>query len=216
MEGTKLERVKETRYLGVIIDEKLNWNSHVQHIKSKIVKGSYILSKLRHYVNLKTLKLVYFSLIYPHLNYCITSWGSTSGSTLKPLFRLQKKIVRIITFSSFTCHSPPLFANLNLLPLDQIYNLNLSVLIHKIYNKTSPSSHNLIPLENVHNYQTRLSTGGNFYQNFNRINLGQSTYSAKGVKCWRKVPNEIKSLPVFSFKLRLKKYMLEQQKIQIN
>ena len=90
MEGNELERVRETKYLGVILDEKLNWKSHLEHIKSKISRGSYILSKLRHYVNIKTSITIYFSLIYPYLNYCITTWGATSNSNLLPIVRLQK------------------------------------------------------------------------------------------------------------------------------
>ena len=94
LDGFTLERVASTKYLGVIIDEKLNWSLHIKHIHRKLSRSSYILSKLRHYVNLDTLKTLYYSLIYPHITYCISTWG---GASIKPLVTLQKKIVRIIT-----------------------------------------------------------------------------------------------------------------------
>ena len=116
MAENKLERVPEIKYLGVILDEKLNWKSHINLVKSKISKGSYILAKLRHYVPTSTCKMLYYSLIHPHLTYCVTTWGGAAKSNVLSLVRLQKKIIRIITFSDFQTHSPPLFLNLKILP----------------------------------------------------------------------------------------------------
>ena len=50
MDNYKLDRVSKIKYLGVILDESLKWKSHIELIKSKISRGSYILAKLRHYV----------------------------------------------------------------------------------------------------------------------------------------------------------------------
>ena len=80
--GSHLERVASTKYLGVVVDEKLNWSAHINYIHSKLCKASYILSKLRHYVNINTLKMIYYSLAYPHLSYCITAWGGASKSLI--------------------------------------------------------------------------------------------------------------------------------------
>ena len=75
MEGHKLEQVSETKYLGVILDCKLNWSSHINFIRNKISRASYIISKIRYYVDLPILKMIYFSLVHPHLSYCVTAWG---------------------------------------------------------------------------------------------------------------------------------------------
>ena len=73
MGGHMLERVSQMRYLGVLLDQNLNWKSHICNLQSKISRSSYLLSKLRHYVDLNTLKMIYYSSVYPHLIYCVSS-----------------------------------------------------------------------------------------------------------------------------------------------
>ena len=58
-----LKRVTETRYLGVYLDEQLNWQYHLKKLKSKITMASYILIKSRKYLYLTTLKILYYSTV---------------------------------------------------------------------------------------------------------------------------------------------------------
>ena len=60
-------------YLGIMIDSHLNWKSQGSYISKKIKRNIGILSKIRHYVNLKTLTNLFYSLIYPILIYGITA-----------------------------------------------------------------------------------------------------------------------------------------------
>ena len=78
-----------------MIDSHLNWKSHDQvcYISKKIKRNIGILSKIRHYVNLKTLTNPYYSLIYPFLIYGITACGNTYKSTLTPIITLQKRVL---------------------------------------------------------------------------------------------------------------------------
>ena len=61
LDGNILDRVKTVKYLGIHLDEKLNWKTHVDIILNKVTKASYIISKIRHYVDLSTLKILYYS-----------------------------------------------------------------------------------------------------------------------------------------------------------
>ena len=215
MSGNVLERVKEITYLGVVIDENLNWKKQIINVKNKISKGSYFITKIRHYVNLNTLKMLYHCLIYPHLTYCITAWGGISKSALSPIFILQKRILRTMSKSSPTTSSKPLFLKLKLLPLEFIYKLNLLLLFYKINRGKITGEYNLIPITQIHSYKTRLSTGENYYPKLNRLNIGQSTCTAQGLKLWRCVPNEIKSLTPYLFKLEIKLFLFENYKNEI-
>ena len=62
----------------------LNWKSHVNYISMKIKRNIGILSKIRHYVSLKTLTNFHYSPIYPFLIYGITARGNTYRSLLFP------------------------------------------------------------------------------------------------------------------------------------
>ena len=63
------------KYLDIIIDSNLNWRHHVHELSKKIKRNIGIFSKIRHYINLSTLKQLYYSLIYSHLSYGIINLG---------------------------------------------------------------------------------------------------------------------------------------------
>ena len=71
---TKVEIPKEfqkecIKYLGIYIDKPLNWSSQIQHINNKVSENLGVLFKLHYYLNLKMLKQIYYSQIYPYLQY---------------------------------------------------------------------------------------------------------------------------------------------------
>ena len=113
--GNNLISVSNTKFLGVIIDSKLNWSDHITYIKNKISKSIGILTKIRRFLSKKTLRNLYFSFVYPYLTYCVEVWGNTHDTYLNPLIKLQKKCIRIITFSHYLEHTPPLFKQLDIL-----------------------------------------------------------------------------------------------------
>ena len=69
--GMPLERCKSYKYLGVVIDEKLKWDSHIEHITPKISKACGALARLRNCTNMEVLKNVYHAQIYSYLRYGI-------------------------------------------------------------------------------------------------------------------------------------------------
>ena len=68
------------------------------------------------------MRSLYYAFIYPYLSYVNIVWGSKYTTRLAPIRRLQKKIIRIITFSKFKEHTGPLFKELSILPLHDINN----------------------------------------------------------------------------------------------
>ena len=84
--------------------------NHVNELCLKLSKTVGIFSKLRYYVNVDILIMLYYSLIYPFLTYGIQVWGLTYPTYLKPVatLKLQKRVVRIMTFTDPRSHSEPL------------------------------------------------------------------------------------------------------------
>ena len=110
VEGQTIERVTQTKLLGVIIDEKLTWRNHVNYISTKIVKGTGILIKARFCLSKETLVSLYYTLIYPYLTYCNSVWGDSFLYNLNSLHVLQIKVVK-------KAYTEPLFKELEILPL---------------------------------------------------------------------------------------------------
>ena len=99
-QGT-LKKTSPHKYLGLIIDNKLNWSAHISHVKNKVSKCVRILLKARTYLSRKCLLDLYHSFPYLYLTYRVDLWGHSNDTVLRPLFLLQKKIIRIILFSPF-------------------------------------------------------------------------------------------------------------------
>ena len=108
--------------------------------------------KIRLYVSSDTLKLLYYSLFYYFISYGIVVWGLTHSTILDCLVRLQKRVVRAISFKDIYAHSTPLFYKLKLLELFDIHTLNLLSLVYECQNNQS-----------VHNYNTRQAFKGDIY-----------------------------------------------------
>ena len=112
-----IKQCYSVKYLGILIDSNLGWKSQIECIAKKIKGSVGVLSKLRYYVHTNILINLYYTLIYPFLIYCIIVWGNTYPSTIQPLFVLQKKAMRIMTFSEYNEHSSPLFKLLNIIKI---------------------------------------------------------------------------------------------------
>ena len=78
---TKLKK-KHVKYHGVYIDDKLTWKNQIDHLCSKLSKVCGMVFKLRHYVSLSTLKLVYYSLFHSNIQYSLINWGRAAKSYL--------------------------------------------------------------------------------------------------------------------------------------
>ena len=78
----KIDQVKETVFLGVIMDENLNWKSEISHVANKVSKCTGIIRKSSFYLSTKTLRTLYFSLVYPYFFYCNLVWASTYRTNL--------------------------------------------------------------------------------------------------------------------------------------
>ena len=92
--NNKLTCTTSTKFLGLIIDNKLNWSEHIMYIKNKISKSVGILFKTRNYVDKTTLRNLYFTFIYPYLIYCVEIWGNARDIHLNPLIKTQKKVAQ--------------------------------------------------------------------------------------------------------------------------
>ena len=146
------------RYLGINIDENLTWKQQISDIAIKLNKANGILSKLRHFIDRKTLKSIYHAIFEPHLYYSSLVWAQNSNS-IKILFVLQKKSLRIIYFLNHNAHTSPLFRDLNILKLHDKIALENCLFINKYFNKCLPTIFkNWFTLSSdFHTYNTRRS-----------------------------------------------------------
>ena len=92
--------------MGVFIDEKITWRTHVDHVSKQISKGIGILRRAKNIISKDGLKALYQALVLPHFDYCSLVWDNCSSELKDKLQKLQNKAGRIITGDSYTTHRP--------------------------------------------------------------------------------------------------------------
>ena len=171
---SKTEKIK---FLGVVLDARLLWKAHVQYVSNKLAKGIGILCKAKKYLNRKTLVNMYYTFVYPYFTYCITVWGANT-ETLRPLVKLQKRIIKIMTgakrFDSVSRH----FRELKILKLDEIYKYSILIFMFKYYKCMLPKVFGEFYQlnETVHQYQTRQT-------NLLHVPLAKSCQKSSSIRC---------------------------------
>ena len=96
--GTEIiEQTSIAKFLGIFIDDQLNWKTHIDYVRNKLSSGLYALNISKHIISRQLLKCLYHTLIHPHLTYGLILWGSTYKKYLHKLEILQNKSIRSIT-----------------------------------------------------------------------------------------------------------------------
>ena len=94
--GTKLKKVDKVKFLGVIIDDKLNWEAHVEHLKEKLNSSIVVIKRIKKFVPQSEYLKIYNALFKSHLSYCISSWGGIPRYRFESLFSVQKRCIRLL------------------------------------------------------------------------------------------------------------------------
>ena len=125
----------------------------------KLSRALFCLNRIKHSLNQRALRTLYYSLFHSHLLYCNLIFTCTSQSNINRVSILQKKAIRAITNSTYNYHTAPLFLTLKILPFQKIINLNKSLFMHSIHYKYANSSFNDVwTLNNQHNHITLWET----------------------------------------------------------
>jgi hypothetical protein len=198
------------KYLGVIIDSHLSWKEQIKELCKKISRGIGILLRLRSFVHIELLIQIYYSIIYPFLIYGAIVWGNTYKSNILPSTLLQKKAIRIITFSPPRTHSSPLFKELNLLKFPDIVHYLTVLFMYQFHHGTLPLifSDFFKKVVNVHNYNTRLSSELSYVLPKIRTNYGIFNIRYCGPHLWNSIEESLKMLDKQVFKKRLKLFLI--------
>ena len=122
----------------MIIDENMTSCHHTEYISKKLSKNIGILLRARQILYGHTLQLLYNDLIKPHFTYGITIWGNTYMKYIQKLYLLQKRIIRIISFSECCDSTAPLFIKYNIMSIDKLYTYFCSLFIYKCLNHKLP------------------------------------------------------------------------------
>jgi hypothetical protein len=208
-----IEKVTEIKFLGVYIDEFLNWKYPLRIKNNQISRNLAIMNRLKNFIPLSTRKTLYHSLIIPHLSYGILAWGNSRSKESKHMKILQKRAVRFVVKASYNSHTSPIFNSQNILTIEDIFKLQCCKLYLKKQRSHLPLYLNnlLHTTDETHNYETRQQH--HVRPSNISINLHYQLLSVKIAQVWNHLPNIIKlqsHQSIESFSNKFQQYLVEQ------
>jgi hypothetical protein len=134
-DNNQITTTSNIKFLGVCINDKINWKHHIEYILPKLSAACYAMRIIKPYVSLESLKVVYYSNLNSVMNYGLLFWGISSHN--KKIFRMQKRIVRIMMGCRKKVSCRNLFRKLKILPLmsQYIFSLTMFVIKRSIYHE---------------------------------------------------------------------------------
>ena len=233
LDNTMIMESNEVKYLGLYIDNKLEFSKQINILCCKINRMTGIFWKCPD-IDLGTKKVIYHSLVESYLNYGILIWGSNfnkqicgsvcedyTPSNLKPLKKAQNQVLRAIFrkkkyYKTTKTNTPssPLYKELEVLKLYDLYCYNLAILCFEYYhNKNFPEKIGELftPRSEISQRETRQHHLDLHVSNKIRLANTCKKPSVAGSAFWNKLPDSIKNISSKKkFKIKLKDYLINQ------
>ena len=227
IDNIPIERKNVTRFLGVLVDDKLSWTQQIAALKSKMSRYIGIAYKLRSILPISARQKIFNSQVQCHLNYCSLVWGTSCKSNIDTLFQTQKKAMRSIMpghvnyyYKDGVCpsHTKPAFTDLKILTVQNVILKNILIFINKIHN--FPSMLPLSVKSTISCYAPSPNSvsdydyNSDWYSTYNTKPYNSSTFF-KGPLLYTDIitkhPLLLTNTSIHSFKKNVKKHLLEVQ-----
>lgn len=214
IDDISVERVNHTKFLGVVINDKLTWDDHIKTILNKASKSIGIIYRIRHNIPSSTLINLYYTLVHPYYEYCNIVWGSNNSTIFQCLGRSQKRAVRAVVFANRFSHSAPIFKKLHVLTIAQINKVQTACFVYKATNKLLPAqfSYFFTPNSMIHDHNTRQNS--KLHLVLHRTKIRANSIRIYGVKIWNSLSNDLRMSPSLNiFRNKYKHQLLDSTTI---
>ena len=195
----------------------LHWNDEVNSIAVKLNRANALLLKIINYVNMKTLRNIYFAISDFHLSYSWIVWAQNINRVRRWII-LQNKALRVINFRDQLFHSSPLFSSNNILKFGDKITLENILFVSKSINTQVSSIFNdwFTFSGNLHRYETCWSATNHLnIPTFRTQKYGHFSIRASAIRSWNytqdmlKINLSLKNSTPNSIKYFLTKYFIE-------
>jgi len=180
--NNKIINSTTTKFLGLTIEETLSWKHHTNQLLTRLGSACYAIRVITPIMSEDTLKMIYHA--YAHsMSYGIIFWGNSPHSAC--IFKMQKKIIRIMTNSRERDSCRQLFKKLKILPLISQYIF--SILLFVVKNKNLFTTN-----QELHNFNTRCNE--DLHPPICNLTLFQRGVQFSGIKLFNHLPPNIKRI----------------------
>lgn len=126
-----IDKVNHTKYLGIILDQRLSWNLHLELLMNRTRKLIWVFKSLRRVMSNKLKTKIYFALAQSVLTYCISIWGGAAKTHVLELERAQRSLIKVIFSKPYRFPTDTLYKMSGLLTVRKLYILDIILNCHK-------------------------------------------------------------------------------------
>ena len=189
----------ETKFLGMWLDQSLNWQNHIQKLILKVKRNKYLLNNGKHLMDQSTKKLVYHSHIASHIQYGILLWGNnTKKEQINKIQKIQTKCLELVVTNQRPTN---LNKHLGILSIEDMIALENMKFGYKLVHQMLPQKIVEICCEDnrrqslvkTHQYGTRNKIVPNLPKNMNK--LYRESFLCKGPQSWLTLSVETREKP---------------------
>ena len=209
---SKLQKVQSTKFLGVVIDEQLSWEPHIDYLESKLNSCLVTIKRIKSYIPRTEYLNIYNALFMSHLTYCISCWGGVPDYKLGKIFSIQKRCIRLLFGKSLnfdhkeyyeTCarirtidqhreektfcleHTKPIFNEHCIMSLGNLYVYHTFMQTFKVLKFSTPISTREMITFLPRNDKLTLAVP------LVKLNVSQQNFAFKASKIWNEVKKHI-------------------------
>ena len=189
--GHKLIPTNNLKYLGVLIDNKLNGEYHCEALRGKLNRANGMLSKVRHYVPEKELKSIYHAIFTSHLRYGCQIWALENTAQVERIGKLQDRAMRIINFKNYHTTSEPIYFQYQTLKLCDMVRLNNCLLVYDFLRNTLPECFVNYFEQTKFRYTTLVTRNSEYtalyVPSVNKTSTGIHTITFRSIQSWNSI-----------------------------
>ena len=195
--GSSVVKVNYVKCLGVIIDESLSWDPHVEYVKKTVSSNLGMLNRICNCVPQSSLHSLFVCLITPSLDYGCTVWGGRYICHDNILNKCLKRAARIILLGAFLTASADMFSILNWLSFSERVKCRKATLVFKCVNRMTPRymTNMFTPLTHIR--ETRQSTRMALTIPFAKKNCYATSFAASGAIMWNDLHPQLRTITFF-------------------
>lgn len=209
--GSRLSYSSCTKYLGMQIDDKVNFSQHIKSVCKIVRSRAGLLKRLSYSIPKKVLRNLYSAIIYPYITRDIETWGDSSSTDLRRLRTLMDKCMKILSGTNNINDNS--YKSLKLLKFDDVFSYFCLVRFYKYYrleySEYFEERANSLVIQ--HTYRTRSATNQILNQPRMRLSKTSHSFFKNAIQKWNSLPADLRNVPKLNtFKNNLKKRLLSQ------
>ena len=195
-----IPRSDTVKYVGLHLDEKITWKTHIQETYNSLTKYFSIFYNIRNKINIKLARTIYYACIHSKLKYGIEIYGTASLTSMNKLQTLQNKLMKILTKKDYLHSTNLLHTDLDILKVSDIHRHSLLQFVYKCNtNQTIANFINYFPTRGEQ-HGLNLRNNADLDAAYYNREQGRTTVQRTGAVFWNQLTDNVKhssSLNIF-------------------